>query len=147
MSRHELNGEPPTDARWEIELPIHPTAAGVARRAFVDRYRDRIAPQQLEDAAVIVSELVGHAFVAGPPLRELRLTGDLWDGGGRLTVQDDRRLRGDGRAVLTLGPGTIAHRLVAGLTEAFGELRVDDVTIVWCELPRGEVPAAARTGA
>jgi len=130
--------------RWEVELPIHPTAAGVARRTLVERFRDEMAPQQLEDAAVVVSELVGQTFVAGPPRRELRLTGDLLDGGVRLTVQDDRPLGSDARGALTLVPGTIPHRLVTGLTEAFGEVQVNGITIVWCELPRGEamIPAA-----
>ena len=128
--------------RWEVQLPIHPTAVGEARRQLRDRFADEMTPEQLEDASLVVSELVGQAFMAGPPLRELRLTGDIWDGGVRITVQDDRPLGQDGREPLSLIPGTVPHRLVTGLTEAFGEVRVNDVTIVWCELPRGEPRAA-----
>lgn len=124
--------------RWEVELPIHPTAVGEARRVLRERFADEMTHRQLEDASLVVSELVGQAFVAGPPLRELRVTGDIWDGGVRLTVQDDRPLGEGGREPLTLIPGTLPHRLVTGLSEAFGEIRVNDVTIVWCELPRGE---------
>ena len=124
--------------RWEVDLPIHPTAVGEARRQLRDRFADEMTSEQLEDASLVVSELVGQAFMAGPPLRELRLTGDVWDGGVRITVQDDRPLGEGAREPLTLIPGTLPHRLVTGLTEAFGEVRVNDVTIVWCELPRGE---------
>jgi hypothetical protein len=123
---------------WAVELPIHPTAVGEARRVLRDRFADEMSDRQLEDAELVVSELVGQAFMAGPPLRELRLTGDVWDGGVRLTVQDDRPLGEGGREPMTLIPGTLPHRLVTGLSEAFGEIRVNDVTIVWCELPLGE---------
>ena len=129
--------------RWEVELPIHPTAVGEARRLLRDRFADEMSARQLEDASLVVGELVGQAFVAGPPLRELRLTGDVSDASIRITVQDDRPLGSGGREPATLIPGTLAHRLVTGLSEAFGEIRVNDVTIVWCELPRGEARASA----
>lgn len=127
-----------TTERWEVQLPIHPTAAGEARRQLRERFADAMTPERLEDAAVVVSELVGQAFVTGPPMRELRLTGDVWDGGVRVTVQDDRPLSGRGTEPVSLVPGSVPHRLVSGLTEAYGEVRVNDITIVWCELPRGE---------
>jgi hypothetical protein len=128
--------------RWEVQLPIHPTAAGEARRVLHERFRAAMAPERLEDAAVVVSELVGQAIVTGPPVQELRLTGDVWDGGVRVTVQDDRPLSGVGSEPVSLAPGSVPQRLVSGLTEAYGEVRVNDITIVWCELPRGEMSEA-----
>jgi hypothetical protein len=130
--------------RWEVQLPIHPTAAGEARRVLRERLRDAMTPDRLEDAAVVVSELVGQAIVTGPPVQELRLTGDVRDGGVRVTVQDDRPLSGIGSEPVSLAPGSVPQRLVSGLTEAYGEVRVNDVTIVWCELPRGEPTSEAR---
>jgi len=121
---------------WEIDLPIHPTAVGVARRAFIARFRLEMSAVQLRDAALLVSELVGHAFVAGPPITTLRLTGQVWAGGVRLTVQDDRRAHG-GQRVPSLQEPSLPHAIVTALAEAFGERRVNGMTIMWCELHRG----------
>jgi hypothetical protein len=125
--------------RWEVDLPIHPTAVAEARRVLRQRFAREMTPAQLDDATLLVSELVGQAIVAGPPLHELRVTGDIWDGGVRLTVQDDRPVGRGGDEQLSLSPGSVPFRIVSELSEAFGELRVNDITIVWCELPRGEM--------
>ena len=127
--------------RWEVELPIHPTAVAEARRVLRDRFAQEMTPAQLDDATLVVSELVGQAIASGPPVNELRVTGDVWDGGVRLTVQDDRVLGTGGHEPVSLAPGTVPFRIVSQLSEAFGELRVNDITIVWCELPRGEAPS------
>src|SRR5688572_24006124 len=132
--------------RWEVDLPIHPTAVAEARRVLRQRFAREMTPAQLDDATLVVSELVGQAIVAGPPLHELRVTGDVWDGGVRLTVQDDRPVGRGGDEQLSLSPGSVPFRIVSELSEAFGELRVNDITIAWCELPRGEMqgdPAGA----
>ena len=125
--------------RWEVDLPIHPTAVAEARRVLRQRFSREMTPAQLDDATLVVSELVGQAIVAGPPVHELRVTGDIWDGGVRLTVQDDRPVGRVGDDQASLSPGSVPHRIVSELSEAFGELRVNDITIVWCELPRGEM--------
>jgi hypothetical protein len=129
------------EQRWEVELPIHPTAVAEARRLVRDRFAPDMTPAQLDDATLVVSELVGQAIASGPPVKELRVTGDVWDGGVRLTVQDDRVAGTGGHDRLSLAPGTVPFRIVSQLSEAFGELRVNDITIVWCELPRGEAPS------
>jgi hypothetical protein len=126
------------EQRWEVELPIHPTAVAEARRLLRDRFAREMTAAQLDDATLVVSELVGQAIASGPPVNELRVTGDVWDGGVRLTVQDDRVLGTGGHETVSLAPGTVPFRIVSQLSEAFGELRVNDITIVWCELPRGE---------
>ena len=128
-----------SEQRWEVNLPIHPTAVAEARRALRQRFAREMTPAQLDDATLVISELVGQAIAAGPPVHELRVTGDIWDGGVRLTVQDDRPIGRGGDEKVSLSPGSIPYRIVSQLSEAFGELRVNDITIVWCELPRGEM--------
>jgi anti-sigma regulatory factor (Ser/Thr protein kinase) len=122
-------------------LPGDVAAPGMARAAIAGALRERIAPAALDDALLVVSELVAnaviHGGVSGGDRIELRvrlgprsLCVKVFDEGGGVDAAAPRRIAEPG----TLGgPGL---GIVEHLAADWGHARVDGRTEVWAELPR-----------
>ena len=112
------------------ELPRSPTSAGVARR-LVSAHTDTLDPQQREDAALLVSELVTNALLHG--IGAIRLRIDVETTGVRVEVSDQ------GHVALAPSPTPGAHggwglRIVEELADDWGVL--EGSTRVWFRLTR-----------
>ncbi len=61
------------------KLPRGPAAGAVARSVLAERFGNRLADRELEDAQTVVSELVNNAYLhgTGSISLTLRLRGDL----------------------------------------------------------------------
>lgn len=132
-----------------LELPFEPASASVARRHVVHVLRTRgVASSTCEDAALIVSELVGNALRHGRATR-----------GGQLLVgwhyDDDDGLRvevtdgGGGRpTVRTAGPWSSSGRgleIVTVLADRWGYAADTRGTTVWALVATAETGAEAGT--
>jgi two-component sensor histidine kinase len=118
-----------------LELPFEPASASVARRHVVHVLRSRgVESAACEDAALVVSELVGNALRHGQPTRGGRvLVGwqfddeglrlEVTDGGGGRPEMQDRR-----------NPWSQSGRglaIVAALAERWGYALDGCGTTVW----------------
>ncbi|HEX8105610.1 MAG TPA: ATP-binding protein [Solirubrobacteraceae bacterium] len=72
---------------FELELPRSDAAAALARREVERRFGAVVADETLEDAKVVVSELVANALVHGDGAVTLR--GGLQDARLRLEVSEE----------------------------------------------------------
>jgi anti-sigma regulatory factor (Ser/Thr protein kinase) len=124
--------------RW---LPGDVSAPGMARAAIADALRGRIPPVALDDALLVVSELVAnaviHGGVSGEDRIELRvrlgprsMCVKVFDEGGGFDAAAARRIAEPG-TVGGHGLGIVDH-----LAADWGHARVDGRTEVWAELPR-----------
>lgn len=121
-----------------LELPFEPASASVARRHIVNALRARaVAAVTYEDAALIVSELVGNALRHGRAMRggRLRVGWEFGDEGLRLEVTDG----GDGVPLLRPGVDALASNgrgleIVASVAEAWGFASEPEGTVVWARL-------------
>jgi serine/threonine-protein kinase RsbW len=120
-----------------LELPFEPASASVARRHVVHVLRTRgVEALTCEDAALIVSELVGNALRHGQAMRGGRLTvGWQFDEDGlRIEVSDG----GGGRPMLrstdALAAGGRGLEIVAALARAWGYAASDSGTTVWVQV-------------
>jgi anti-sigma regulatory factor (Ser/Thr protein kinase) len=75
--------------RLEMRLPPTPRTPGIARRRLTERFAARLEDDELQDAALLISELVTNAVMHGRGRVELsarldddRLTVDVADQGG-----------------------------------------------------------------
>ena len=121
-----------------LELPFEPASAAVARRHVVHALRSRaVAAVTYEDAALIVSELVGNALRHGRALGDgsLRVGWEFGDEGLRLEVTDG----GDGVPLLRSTTDSLASSgrglgIVASVAEAWGFASEPEGTVVWARL-------------
>lgn len=130
-----------------LELPFEPASASVARRHVVHVLRTRgVEPATCEDAALVVSELVGNALRHGRPTRGGRLLvgwqfGDdglqleVTDGGGgRPSVHADCDLwSSSGRGLA----------IVEAVADRWGYALDADGTTVWACVPTAAAMSAA----
>jgi anti-sigma regulatory factor (Ser/Thr protein kinase) len=121
----------------EVTVPAGPAAAARARNAVAGWLGGRVADAALEDAVLLVSELVTnstrHADV--PSGAGIRVRGELDDEVVRLHVLD-RGKHGEVamRAPAGTGPSGFGLQLVAALATRWG-VRRGLGTEVWFELP------------
>jgi anti-sigma regulatory factor (Ser/Thr protein kinase) len=125
-------------------VPHAPPSAGIARRRCTDELRARgFSGRLVDDAALVMSELVGNAIRHGVPLPVggIRV---VWEVHGvvlRLEVHDGGT--GPQRQASAAWPGrgsTDAEHgrglgIVAMLTDVWGTSFDGDCAIVWAELP------------
>jgi signal transduction histidine kinase len=128
---------------FEVRLPLDLRAPGAAR-IVVGRLRGRIPGLVLEDALLVVSELVSngvcHSGVSeGAIVVRVELTGTMV----RLEVEDPGR----GGVIAPRAPdhgGGFGLNIVQGLCERWGLERVaGGGTRVWAQLARASAPAYA----
>lgn len=128
-----------------LELPFEPASASVARRHVVHVLRTRgVEAITCEDAALIVSELVGNALRHGQAMRGGRLTVgwqftndrlriEVTDGGGGRPVQ---------RRTDALAAGGRGLEIVAALAQSWGYAVDDAGTMVWAQVGSRPVTGA-----
>jgi len=122
-----------------LELPFEPASASVARRHVVHVLRSRgIEAMTCEDAALIVSELVGNALRHGRAMRGGRLNvgWQFDDAGLRIQVTDGGgegrpTLGSDGVGLTSSGRGL---EIVAALSESWGYEIEGAGTSVWARV-------------
>ena len=141
--------------RYETDkVSLGPAASdvAVARRFVADRCRDWGCGDVVEDAELVVSELVTNALVHGQSACELRA--GLSDAALRLQVVDDGQGMPDPQAATDTDEHGRGLLLVSVLSTAWGvELLPDGGKIVWAELlrplqsPEGDEPAGGEGGA
>ncbi len=129
----------------EVQLTGGPGAPAEARRALRDRLRDRVPRRLVEDAGLLVSELVTNSVMHGRVGAGARV--DL-----RLGVNDRRvriEVRDPGRGFAAAGaeagaddPGGYGLYLVTQLADAWGIAAEGDPTTVWFELNHPLQPQA-----
>jgi serine phosphatase RsbU (regulator of sigma subunit)/anti-sigma regulatory factor (Ser/Thr protein kinase) len=115
----------------EIELPVEPVAVPRAR-AFVVEALPAVPDDVLDDAKLVVTELVTNALLHGEAPRTLRLLDQ--DGVVRIEVHDASRIlpvlpRQNLEAMTGRGLG-----LVAALSDTWGVEPVTDGKVVWAAL-------------
>lgn len=117
-----------------LELPFEPVSASVARRHVTHVLRTRgVAEATCEDAALVVSELVGNALRHGRAMRggRLRVGWQFGDDGLSIEVTDGGTgvpaLR-SGDALASSGRGL---EIVASVADAWGFASEPDGTVVW----------------
>jgi len=124
-----------------LVLPHDPASAAVARRHVTDMlHRQNVSPDRCDDAALIVSELVGNALRHARPrhdgtlkvawaLRGHRLRVEVTDGGGptcpELRSPAETRMAVSGRGLA----------IIDVLAEAWGSHSDAEGTTVWVSVP------------
>jgi CheY-like chemotaxis protein/anti-sigma regulatory factor (Ser/Thr protein kinase) len=135
------------------KVSLGPAASdvAVARRFVADRCRDWGCGDVVEDAELVVSELVTNALVHGESACELRA--GLSDAALRLQVIDNGHGMPDPQAATDTDEHGRGLLLVSVLSTAWGvELLPDGGKIVWAELlrplqsPEGDGPASGEGG-
>ena len=122
----------------ETVLPLGVDAPGLARSAVARHLAARVAPSVLEDALLLVSELVTNSVrhSGAPEGDDLVLRVHLWRDACRLEVED----RGRHGTIAPYAPGRFRDRgwglyLVELLSERWGVVRTaDGATRVWLQL-------------
>jgi len=128
-----------------LELPFEPASASVARRHVVHVLRTRgIEAGTCEDAALIVSELVGNALRHGQAMRGGRLTvgWQFSDSGLRIEITDGGGGRPVERRTDALAVGGRGLGIVAALARAWGYTVDDAGTTVWAQVGMRPVTGA-----
>lgn len=128
-------GQPEDPATVLLELPPHPVAIQIAR-TFVADHCSTFAPELVEDAELLVSELVTNAITHGKPSIVMRIRRQ--PPGIGVEVHD----RGAGDPVLPSEdpedskPSGRGLRIVAAIASSWGVRRSDDGDgkIVWFTL-------------
>ena len=142
MERQDGDGAASEGGALEVCLPLDARAPGAAR-IVVGRLRGRVPALVLEDALLVVSELVTNGVChsgasEGAIVVRVELTGTMV----RLEVEDPGR----GGMIAPRDPdlGGFGLNLVHGLCERWGLERVaTGGTRVWAQLARASAPAAA----
>ena len=128
-----------------LELPFEPASASVARRHVVHVLRTRgVEAMTCEDAALIVSELVGNALRHGQPMRGGRLAvgWQLGEGGLRIEVTDGGGGRPAQRRSDALAAGGRGLEIVSALAKSWGYAVDDAGTTVWAHVGMRPVTGA-----
>jgi anti-sigma regulatory factor (Ser/Thr protein kinase) len=118
--------------RFDIGLPRSRTCGAIARRVVEERLTPRLNGQALDDAKLVVSELVDNAYLHGRG--KIRLMIEPRSDRLRIEVIDE----GNGAAIKIRerAPeelGGLGLRLVDQLSTAWGAY--EGTTHVWAELP------------
>ncbi|WP_243866319.1 ATP-binding protein [Actinophytocola oryzae] len=123
----------------ELRLAERSSSAAVARqftRSTLARWQNGTRGEHVEDAVLVVSELVTNALLHGHGTPLVRLLGS----GDRIRVEicDDSPL-------LPIAPrvtpsGGLGLRVVEQLSSAWGASRRGRGKVVWCELPAAPDP-------
>jgi anti-sigma regulatory factor (Ser/Thr protein kinase) len=129
----------------EVLLTGGPSAPAEARRVLRDGLRDRVPPRVLEDAGLLVSELVTNAVTHGQvgPEARLGLRLRVEDGKVRIEVRDEGLGFAAAAAPGPDDPGGYGLFLVTQIADAWGIAESGDPTTVWFELKHGAVGCAA----
>jgi anti-sigma regulatory factor (Ser/Thr protein kinase) len=135
-------------ATSNILVPHAPPSAGIARRRCTDELRARgFSGRLVDDAALVMSELVGNAIRHGVPLSEggIRVGWELRDDVLRLEVHDGGPGPRHWGASLPDGGSTDAESgrglgIVAMLTHSWGTAFDGACAVVWAELPLRHSP-------
>jgi anti-sigma regulatory factor (Ser/Thr protein kinase) len=135
----------PADGRLaDVELAMDPTAPAVARRIVSTCLAGSVVPLVLQNARLIVSELVTNSLRhSGVPVGgQLFVRVHVWRDRCRLEVQDAGHEGVVGvRPFDALSGGGLGLRLVERLSEEWGVIRrVGGPTRVWAQLSRASAP-------
>jgi anti-sigma regulatory factor (Ser/Thr protein kinase) len=125
-------------------VPHAPPSASIVRHRFVDELRARGLPGLVvDDAVLVLSELVGNAVRHGAPLPEggIRVTWDVGQEAVHLEVADGGRgpLRHEAHAPLAAGGSADAERgrglaIVSLLTASWGSAFDASCAVVWADI-------------
>jgi anti-sigma regulatory factor (Ser/Thr protein kinase) len=143
IGRQGRNGAARGAGALEVSLPLGAQAPGVAR-TVVERLRGRVHVSVLEDALLVVSELVTNSVChSGAPAGAVAVVRvELTDTMVRLEVED----AGRGGVIAPRAPdlgGGFGLNLVGGLSERWGLERVAaGGTRVWAQLSRAPAQAS-----
>ncbi len=117
-----------------FDLPPVMASVPVARHVVTDLLRIWVAPHALEDAALLVTELVANVVdhVEG----EAALTVELWQSGDwlRIAVADGSAVRPIIRELDSGSPRGRGMRLIEAIADRWGSEDLDDGKRVWFEL-------------
>jgi anti-sigma regulatory factor (Ser/Thr protein kinase) len=118
----------------DIRLAAEANAVPAARRAL-DPLASLMVPERLDDARLLVSELVTNSLRHGALLAhdEVQLTADLGDGKVRIRVLDPGRGFALGGRPPSAGSQGLGLYLLSQLAEAWS-ITVDGVTSVWFDV-------------
>jgi serine/threonine-protein kinase RsbW len=122
-----------------VRLDFHGASVRKARERLRSELGARFPPARVEDARMVVSELVanslryarpqaGHTITVGWSVRPDALRLSVTDGGSPSTVPEPRRAGGD------LATGGRGLRIVQSLAARWGVDCADAGTTVWAEL-------------
>lgn len=133
-------------------VPHAPTSVAMVRHRCVDELRARgVSPMTIDDAALVLSELVGNAVRHGKPLDgscvEVRweISGtsvriEVRDGGrGPLRHEAGRPVQGSADA-----EGGRGLAIVSMLTTSWGSAFDAEEAVVWADLPLAGITAQQR---
>lgn len=122
-----------------IDLPYLSTSVAVAREHVSAELTARGASRRIiEDASLVVSELVGNALRHARPLAtgQVRLSWERYDRRLELAVTDGGSSTTPTREPLSIASaGGRGLGIVEHLAEAWGVRRHDEVTTVWAIVP------------
>jgi anti-sigma regulatory factor (Ser/Thr protein kinase) len=119
---------------WQV-LDARPCSVREARAWVTRVIRSAGVPVDVDEAAVVVSELVANAVLHGPEGRRVLVAYCLSPGGARLVVADG----GGAAAPWVRCPGPVEEggrglQVVAAFTVAWGHFRLGPARVVWCDL-------------
>jgi serine/threonine-protein kinase RsbW len=130
----------------DVELKGGPNAPAEARGVLRDGLRGRVPPHVLEDAGLLVSELVTNSVMHGRvgSAARLGLRIHLDEGVVRIEVRDEGRgFAAAGVDAEPDGPGGYGLFLVTQIADAWGIAESGDPTTVWFELKHRTAGRAA----
>lgn len=133
-----VSGTHPFVSRSSVEVDGGPEAPAEARRVLADCLEGRVTERVLEDAGLLVSELVTNSVVhgrAGAGVR-VELTVGLSEERVRVEVTDPGPGFGDVGGAAADEPGGFGLFLVTQVADAWGVSGEEDPTTVWFELRR-----------
>ncbi len=123
----------------EMAVALDALAPGAARRFVVQRLERRVDPTALDNAQIVVTELVTNSLLhGGAPMDEVVVSVQVMPDSFRVGVHDS-----GSHAVFAVGPpdletgGGFGLNLVQGLSDRWGfERLAAGGTQVWAQLPR-----------
>jgi anti-sigma regulatory factor (Ser/Thr protein kinase) len=121
----------PDPGEHRLELPSHPSSVGIARH-FVDEILEPYDTRTVEDARLVVSELVTGALVHGGGIRWVSVVVDVVNDVVRIAVADNST-----RPPLVAERGSAEAaglRVVALLVDRWGAEYDELGKEIWCEM-------------
>jgi anti-sigma regulatory factor (Ser/Thr protein kinase) len=140
-----FNGRVDRGERIEIRFPLDVNAPALARSAVADFLGDRVAPAVLEDAQLLISELVTNSVRHSVPAgAEVIVAVDMPPDSVRLNVEDPGRSGAIAPRPPDPDGGGFGLNLVQALSERWGiERAAEGGTCVWAQLARAPLTALA----
>ena len=135
------------DASSSVAVPHARSSVGAARHAVADELAANGVPEPvLQDAVLVVSELVSNAIKHASPLPsgEILVTWDLGDEVLHVEITDGgamTRPQPSNAAVSSLGGRGLD--IVRKVSQAWGSTERDGAVTVWADLPRTPTSRAA----